>query len=239
MSTAPKSLDEEIAEHRRIYGGTEEEAASVVVPRRARAAEARESTDPAVLLPAIRDRLGLAAKIERIVKTVSTPAHYRMETNAGPVILGPANRWATRPAEFKAAFLDVCEMPDLPKGPARDELCAMIARAAEPEDVGDDATDAGWTQAMLRDYLEQRPPASDVTDAAASEYPFIDTDGRTTLFAPAFRRWLRLTHMENLTPGDCGRRLRAVGCEPGKVNTGTGPDRTTRSVWRLPAGVTE
>lgn len=151
-----------------------------------------ETTDPAVLLPAIREALAMRAKIERIVKTLSTPALYRIVTDAGVVSLGPSSRWASRPAEFSAAFLDIGEMPTLPKGPARHELCTMIARAAEPEDIGDEATDEGWMRAALVEYLSQRPPVDTLDEAVTSLYPWTGEDGRVVIFAPALRDWLLL-----------------------------------------------
>jgi hypothetical protein len=168
-------------------GCTVEEAARKIAERDQRAAVLAETTEPALLLPAIRDALSLRAKIERIVKTVSSPAHYRIETDAGVVQLGPSSRWGARPAEFSAAFLDIGEMPTLPKAPARNELCTMIVRAAEPEDVGEEATPEGWMRAALSDYLAVRRPVDTLVDAVTSHYPFVAEDGRVVIFAPAFR----------------------------------------------------
>ena len=238
--TAPLSLADEIAQHVEAFGGTEEAAAAVVCARRARRTELAESTDPAVLLPEIRDALRLTAKIERVVKVVGTPATYRLDTDRGPVLLGTAKQWATRPAEFSAAFLDIGEMPTLPKGPRRNELCTMIARAAEPEDIGEEATDAGWTRGMLTDYLGARPPVDTAKEAATSEYPFTDDDGRVVLFGQPCRRWILLTYQQPINATEFGKRLRLVGGEPDKINVEDADGkRTSRSVWRLPAKFTE
>lgn len=235
MTAPPLSLADEIAQHLEAFGGTEEEAAAAVTARRTRKAEVAASTDPAVLLPAIRDTLKLDAKIERISKTISTPAQYTMHTDQGAVVLGTAKQWATRPTDFSAAFLDIGEMPAMPQGPARNTLCTMIARAAEPEDIGVEATDGGWTRSMLAEYLAARPPVDSLQEALGSEYPWTDTDGHVVIFGRRLQRWLTLEYQERLTPVEFGKRLRGVGCEPYIQGVGN-PDgtRSTRSCWRLP-----
>jgi hypothetical protein len=236
--TAPLSLDDEIRQHVEVFGGTEEEAAVAVVARRARKIELLQTTDPTVLHPAIRDALKLTAKIERVVKTVSSPAHYRIETDAGTVQLGPSTRWAARPSEFSAAFLDIGEMPTLPKPPARNDLCTMIVRAAEPEDVGEEATSEGWMRVALSDYLAARPPVHSLAEVGDSFYPFVGHDGRVVIFAPAFRTWLLHDRQERMSASESGRRLRALLCEPDKINIELANGRrTTRAVWRLAHGV--
>lgn len=238
--TAPLSLADEITQHVEAFGGTEEEAAAIVTRRRARKVELAESTDPAVLLPEIRDALRLSAKIERVVKTVSSPAQYRLDTDRGPVVLGPSQRWATRPSEFSAAFLDIGEMPTLPKGRARNELCTMLVRAAEPEDIGEEATDEGWMRATLRAYLAARPPVDTLAEAVTSEYPYMGDDGRAGLFGPACRRWLLFSYQERISRTEFGKLLHALDCEPDKVNVkGADGKRTTAAIWWLPAEFTE
>ena len=233
--TAPRTDADKIADL--VDAGlTEEQAARAVREQNARAADLATSTDPAVLLPAIRERLKLRATIERIVMTVSTPAHYRIETDGGTVQLGPSKAWATRPSEFAAAFLDsLGEMPAVPTGAKRLELNGMIARAAEPENIGAEATAEGWTRAMLQEYLDGHPPVEGLDEAADSQYPWRNEQGAVLFFGPAFTRWLFLSCQEKLTPTELGRRLRSVGCEPETPNLTVTGKRTTRACWQLPS----
>jgi hypothetical protein len=232
MSRPPTLTPALLAE---ALGCTEEEAARKLAEQAERSAVLAETTDPTLLLPAIRDELNLRARIERVVKTVSTPPHYRLETDRGTVPLGSSSRWATRPKEFAAAFLDIGEMPTMPSGDRCYALCAMIARAAEPEDIGEEATDTGWIRSVLTQYLAQRPPVDTFDEAATSEYPFVGDEGHIMVFGSSFRRWLWFTYQERMTPAPMGRLFRLVDGTPDKVNV-EGPDgqRTSQSVWRLP-----
>lgn len=189
-----------------------------------------------MLHPAIRDELKLPPKIERIVKTVSSPPHYRIETDCGTVHLGPSRTWATRPAEFAAAFLDTLGyQPTVPTGQRRLALNSMIARAAEPEDIGEEATETGWAQSVLRSYLATQPPVDNRDEASTAEYPWKEGD-RVAVFGRSVDKHVRFTFMQKPTPAELGKMLRAVGCEPfrAKVTTCDGK-RTTKSAWWLPA----
>lgn len=198
-----------------------------------------ETTDRTVLLREICRTLQLESigrETFRIVKTLSDPPYYRFETDVGPVNLGPVMRWATHPTEFSAAFLDRGECPTLPRpGPDRNELLKMIARAAELEDIGPEATRHGETTAWLESYLSERPPQDAMHEYSYNEYPFIAPDGRVALIGSAFRRWLLISYQERISPRDLGRRMREVGAEPDKLNvTKETANRTSRSVWLLP-----
>jgi hypothetical protein len=241
MSTT--SLADDIEQHMKNFGGSQEDAAKIVCARRDREAELAQTRDPAVLCDEIGERLGLQSrlKIERVVKTKEDPPHYRIETDGGGgdgggrVPLGPSGRWATRPGDFATAFLDHCqEMPRVPRGDKWRELCSMIARAAVEEDIGAEATDEGWAFSRLRDYLAARPPVATLDEAVATEYPWTDEHGVVWIFGPPFSRWTFLSYRDALTPQQLGKRLRSIGCEPKSENVVVEGKRTTRSVWKLP-----
>lgn len=118
-----------------------------------------------------------------------------------------------------------------------DRICDQMLHVVVELDVGSEATERGELSSWLSGYLSQRPPVDTLEEAATSEYPYVD-DGRVVMFGPAFKRWLYLTYQEKITNKDLGRRLRAFGCEPDKVNVNdTSGKRTTRAIWRLPVGV--
>lgn len=195
-----------------------------------------DHNEPDTLREKIREALGLEAKIERVVRTTSTPPHYRIVTDGGTVHLGPSSRWAVRGTEFSAAFLDSLHvMPTLPRGEARASLFSKIVRVAEEEDIGAEATTGGQMRSWLTQYLSQRPPVATLDEAAPSEYPYRDGDGRTVMFGGSFTRWLWLQHQEKLSGVEFGRRMREVNAEPDKVNVSIDKVRTSRSVWVLAA----
>lgn len=224
------------AELAEALGCTIDEAAQKIAERDERDAVLAETKDPELLLPAIRDELKLHAKVERIVKTVSSPPHYRIETDCGSVHLGPSSKWATRPGDFSAAFLDtIGYQPTVPTGQRRLALNSMIARAAEEEDIGEEATDVGWVRSVLRSYLAMQPPVDNREEASTTEYPWLEGD-RVAVFGRSVDKHVRFTFMQKPTPAELGKMLRAVGCEPfrAKITTCDGKP-TTRSAWLLPA----
>jgi hypothetical protein len=136
----------------------------------------------------------------------------------------------------RAVWESIGHQIDRFKTPAWDQITALIPSVCEEQDVGAEATDRGEVQAWLAQYLAQRPPVDTVDEAASSEYPFTDTEGRTVLFGPAFRRWLYVTYQERISNKELGRRLRAFGCEPDKINIRQAGKPTSRGIWRLPSG---
>jgi hypothetical protein len=202
---------------------------------RQRRAGLRDSRDPELLLPAIREELALAAKVERIVKTAADPAVYRVETDGGVVKLGPASRWINRPGEFRAAFLDTLgeSVPRL-RGAQWDDLCSLIARAAVVEDVGDEATLAGLGRAWLADYLARAAVVEVAEYDEASGAACIRRDDELHVIGKELRRWVRLTSGDHVSYAHLGDVLRAAGAEPARLDVVHNGERRQLRTWRVP-----
>lgn len=195
----------------------------------------RDSRDPAVLLPAITGELALEAKLLRVVKTDAEPVVFRVETTAGTVRLGPTTRWATRPGDFRAAFLAVGEVVPRLTRDRFDELCGMIARAAVVEDLGAEATDAGLGGSWIAGYLKARPPAEDVDEALAADndWPFRHR-GVVHVVGESVKRWLLLQQGERASFARLGTVLRAAGCEPVRLDVVRDGHRVQVRAWTVP-----
>jgi hypothetical protein len=202
--------------------------------------EAKASGDPDRTRDARRSALDvigqqLGMEVLHFIKYLSDPPQFAVVTPTATIPLGGSDGilvWA----KFKAAVWEsVGHQIERFKPSEWDRVTRLIPRAWEEQDVGAEATERGEVAAWLAQYLSQRPPVDTLEEAASSEYPFNDENGRVVLFGPAFRRWLYLTYQERVTNKELGRRLRAFGCEPDKLNVAdqTGK-RTTRGIWRLP-----
>lgn len=194
----------------------------------------REKSTRRSALDVIGQQVGM--ELIHFIKYASEPPAYAAVTPTGMIPLGGTDgflRWD----KFRQACAGYANVLIPRFKPAQwDRICELILKAVEEQDVGAEATERGEVSAWLSQYLAQRPPVDTVEEAATSEYPYVDSD-RVVLFGPAFKRWLWLTYQERLTNKDMGRRLRAFGCEPDKINVDVDGKRTSRGIWRLPAGV--
>lgn len=185
-------------------------------------------------LDVVGQQLGI--EVLHFIKYLSEPPQFAVVTPTATIPLGQADGILVWAKFRQAVWETVGHQIDRFKAAEWDRVTSLIPQAWEEQDVGAEATERGEVAAWLSAYLSQRPPVDTVQEAAQSEYPFTGADDRVVLFGPAFRRWLYLTYQERVTNKDLGRRLRAFGCEPDKVNV-EDPDgkRTSRGVWRLPA----
>lgn len=103
-------------------------------------------------------------------------------------------------------------------------------------DLGDEVTPRGQGRAMLRAYLDAKPPVDDRETASISEHPYVDAAG-THVFASGFRRWALHNQGDKLTRPDLAHLLRAAGCTPGKRHVATDRGRSTRQIWTAPEGL--
>lgn len=186
-------------------------------------------------LDTIGQQLGL--EVLHFIKYLSDPPQFALVTPTSTIPLGGADGILTWAKFRQSVWETVGHSIDRFKAVEWDRVTSLIPAAWEEQDVGAEATERGEVAAWLAAYLSNRPATDTVEEAAASEYPFRDDEGRVCMFGPAFRRWLYLTYQERVTNKELGRRLRAFGCEPDKVNVDEAGKRTSRGIWRLPPGV--
>lgn len=204
--------------------------------------EAKRAGDDEAIRSTRRDALdvvGQQIEIEllHLIKYMSEPPAYALATPTITIPLGGADGFLLWPKfrQAVASYADVL-VPRFKPG-EWDNICTLLMKAIEEQDVGAEATERGEVASWLNTYLAQRPPVDTLEEAGASEYPLKEDGGRVLLFGPGFRRWLYLTYQERLSNKELGRRLRAFGCEPDRVHVTEGGKRTSKGVWRLPAGV--
>ncbi len=201
------------------------------------AEQLRTTHDPAVLLPVIREALALRCKLLRVVRTDAEPESFRVETSEGTVRLGASARWITRPGDFRAAFmLATGEVLARPRGADWDEVCSMIVRAAEVEDIGPEATDAGLGASWLEEFLTERLIIEAAAWEAGMPVGAIRHLDRLHVIASELRRWLH-DRGERPSHARFGEVLRAAGLEPGRLDLVRDGERMQPRTWSGPASL--
>ena len=118
-----------------------------------------------------------------------------------------------------------------------DCVVTLLLRAQTLVTLAPEETRAGRAADWLRSYLGQRPPGADVDEAVMSDYPWTDSTGAVCVFGTAVRKTVLFDRQQRVDDREFGQAMRAAGCTPFTAKVGTGASRTTRSAWRLPAGL--
>lgn len=171
--------------------------------------------------------------IIKIVKYLSDPPTYYLETSSGSISLGDVdnlivqsklrNKLAAATGRYLPRF-----SPD-----TWDGIAQALLNVCSPEEVGQEATEVGQINEWLTQYLNEKTVFSDATAAVVNSDPFKE-DGVVFIFGSDFRRWIRITQMEKLSAKQMGTLLKKSGAQPiGAKNIMIDGKWTTRSVWRL------
>lgn len=178
----------------------------------------------------------LTIEVTGVLKYRSTPPAYRLETPTGGIDLGDSAQvisWSIMRAKV-AAETNVL-IPRFKTG-AWDRLVQMVFEVCEEVDTGMESTEVGQVYLWLSEYMLTHEPVDDREQAVISEYPYQEMPGApVTIFGAAFRRWLWMSRGERVSQRELGRMLRLYGCSPHRLNVDVDGQRSTRSVWQIPA----
>ena len=176
--------------------------------------------------------------IKRVVKFTGDDPQYRLETELGSVQLGNVagliyqTRLRCSIASATGRYLPHFSDKVWPV------IAALLLRACEEVDRGQDATLAGTMGEFLRAYLDHKHPHASIEEADAGREPFLH-NGEVYLFSGDFKRWLSLRLGEKIMQNQLTTELRTFGAAPESFNLTVNAKATTRSAWRLPAGTWE
>jgi hypothetical protein len=172
-------------------------------------------------------------EVTRVVKYLSDPPQYRLETSKGAITLGGVETIINM-GMFRAKVAAACGVL-IPKCKAEtwDQRAQALLNACEEESIGAEATDAGQAHSWVGAYLDTYKPVDEWEEALAAQLPF-RRDGSVFVVGPGFRKWLALNQGEKVGAKAMGAILRAGGCSAEVMAFDGEGGKTTRSVWRLP-----
>lgn len=175
----------------------------------------------------------LRVKITRVVKQLSQPALYSIETERGKVAIGEVQNLIEQRA-LRNRLADVGVYLTKRKEEEWEPIATALLQACEPVEVTADATFDGAARAWLRDYLSETVIMDSLEEADRGQNPFVR---ETTLYisSTALRKFLMTNNGErNLTTRELADSLRTIGAKPKTMFLQNGEHRTSRSLWELP-----
>jgi hypothetical protein len=176
--------------------------------------------------------------LKRVLRFTGEDPRYRLETELGDVPLGNVNglicqgKLRSSIAAATGRYLPHIDDEHWP------EIARWLLEACEQRDRGDDATLTGKVTDWLRSYLGHKQPHESLEEADEGREPFLD-GGDVFIFSGDLRRWLASQQGERVPPNQLTAELRAYGAEPKVFEVTKNGKVTTRSAWRLPAGLWE
>jgi hypothetical protein len=171
-------------------------------------------------------------RMMQIIKYTTDPPAYRLITDTGSIGLGDVESLIGQgKLRAKLAAATGKYLPRF-KPDRWDSIAQQLLNCCVEQDLGEEATEKGQASSWLEQYLGDKPVMENAETAMVSGDPFRQ-DGVTYIFGPDFRKWIRVVHMEKVSPKQLGSMLRAIGAEPEVLRIEMEAGRTTRSVWRL------
>ena len=176
----------------------------------------------------ISAELGLEEPVIRIVRYMTDPTQYRLETKKQHINLGTVENLIEQ-RKLKNAIASITGELIKPIESKRwPKTAKALLKACFDMDAGMEATDRGSVLLWLTQYFEELHLSEDKEDAVESRNPFSwEYRGRkmVCIFLSEFSQWLRITQNERMTSRRLGILLRSFGGQSKPVKIGK------RSFW--------
>ncbi len=189
--------------------------------------------DPLQKKSQLVDRLSQVFKVKiiRVLKYVSDPPEYALETEHGTIRLGEvSNLIEPRPLRLKIAAVASKLIPMFKQNAQWEKIAAALLEACVEVPVGAEGTNAGLVNSWLAAYLDAKPVLDSVEEADGSKSPFL-RDSHVHVYLADFRRWVHINTGDRVPPKELGILLRRSGAEPSMIHVAG----STRQVWCLAA----
>ena len=180
----------------------------------------------------------LGVRIEKLQKFLSEPPSYRLQTLATNISIESAGDIISQP-KFRIKIADATGVVIRPfKKDEWSDIAQLILNACEEIEVGEESTEVGYINSLLRKYLHRN--TNFVTLQSAEEYgekiqeegfPF-SLEGYTYISLSEVRKFIRVTNGDVLTTKQVGKLLRIAGWSNCVINVKVDEKKTSRSLFK-------
>lgn len=172
----------------------------------------------------------LEIRILKIIKFMSDPGIYVLETDKGRITLGGVNS-ILRNDTFRSAIAEVNKVviPTF-KPAAWAKIAQFMLLACEEQELGEGATENGACRAWLIDYFEDTAVINDKDMAASTKSPFFDGP-EIGFFEAPFLQWIAVKYGIKISSKDLGKILRVFGAKPKGAQYKIGETMRCRNTW--------
>jgi len=181
----------------------------------------------------------LGVRIERLQKFLSEPPSYRLQTVSTNISIESAGDIISQ-TKFRIKIADATGVVIRPfKKDEWSDIAQLILNACEEIEVGEESTEIGFMNSLLRKYL--RKNTNFVVLKSLEEYsekiqeegfPF-SLEGYTYISLSELRRFIRVSSGDLLTTKQVGKLLRMAGWVNCKLDVIIDGKRTSRSLFKI------
>ena len=180
----------------------------------------------------------LGVRIEKLQKFLSEPPSYRLQTLATNISIESAGDIISQ-TKFRIKIADATGVVIRPfKKEEWSDIAQLILNACEEIEVGEESTEAGFINSLLRKYLHRNTNL--VSLQSVEEYgekiqeegfPF-SLEGYTYISLSEVRKFIRVTSGDVLTTKQVGKLLRIAGWSNCVINVKVDEKKTSRSLFK-------
>lgn len=199
-----------------------------------RPADAPDPPEPAPAVDLLSELSKLLkVRIKRIIKLMSDPPLYTIETERGDVAIGEVQNLIEQRA-LRNRLANVGVYLTKRKEEDWEPIATSLLQCCTAVETTADATTNGAARAWIRDYLTETVIMDSIEEADRGQNPFI-RDQQLNISSAGLRKFLIMNNGERqLTARDLTDALRKIGARPQTVYVESDGRRTSRSVWILP-----
>ncbi len=194
-----------------------------------------EATPPTAELKAHMGTL-MGFEIRRMVKILTDPPDYAVETNLGNIHLGKVENLMSWEF-FRRRVADTTKhlIPRM-ENKQWDRIVAGLLMVSEDESVGEEATTSGWMRVTMRDYLDEIHVTRDRDEGMETRTAWREGPD-AYIYLMDLRDWLSKRRRETLSPKELSLRLKSMGAEAKKLYYISKDDKRTSVNVYLVKGV--
>lgn len=171
-------------------------------------------------------------KILRVLKQLSDPPLYTIETERGNVAIGEVQNLIEQRA-LRNRLANIGVYLTKRKEDEWEPIATALLESVTAVETTADATYHGAARAWIRDYLMETVIVDSIEEADRGGNPFVK-EGALYLSSANLRKFLIMNNGERqLTARELTDALRGIGAAPVTMFLQTGEQRTSRSLWKL------